>query len=174
MESKKEFSELDFTALQVKRQDNIKKPSILDRIFKRDSSISKENLEFLEHYKQDDGFMESKDSSELLFLDDLPLQEKQEVPQISLSVSEKDEVLSLEVQKGGEIPLKFVLISFLCMIIALALFVPKIYIRNNIYYLSRDIIALRAQLDSLGEENKYIKKQLEDIKFKNLTHELDF
>ena len=45
MESKKEFSELDFTALQVKRQDNIKKPSILDRIFKRDSSISKENLD---------------------------------------------------------------------------------------------------------------------------------
>ncbi len=54
------------------------------------------------------------------------------------------------------------------------LFMPKIYIRNNIYYTSRNLIQLQAQLDSLNEENKHIKKQLEDIKFKNLTHELDF
>ena len=60
------------------------------------------------------------------------------------------------------------------MFFVLLLFIPKIYIRNNIYYTSRNIVQLQTQLDSLNEENKQIKKQLEDIKFRNLTHELDF
>ena len=67
-----------------------------------------------------------------------------------------------------------VCITFGVMFFVLLLFIPKIYIRNNIYYTSRNIVQLQTQLDSLNEENKQIKKQLEDIKFRNLTHELDF
>ena len=91
----------------------------------------------------------------------------------SLETDEKEEVLSLELN-ANEIPFKMVLVAFVCMAAVLLLFVPKVYIRSNIYYASRNMIQLQAQIDSLSEENKHIKKQLEDIKFRNLTHELDF
>ena len=91
----------------------------------------------------------------------------------SLETDEKEEVLSLELN-ANEIPFKMVLLAFACMAAVLLLFTPKVYIRSNIYYTSRNIIQLQAQIDSLREENKFIKKQLEDIKFRNLTHELDF
>ena len=86
----------------------------------------------------------------------------------SLETDEKEEVLSLELN-ANEIPFKMVLVAFVCMAAILLLFVPKVYIRSNIYYASRNIIQLQAQIDSLSEESKHIKKQLEDIKFKNLT-----
>ena len=86
----------------------------------------------------------------------------------SLETDEKEEVLSLELN-ANEIPFKMVLVAFVCMAAVLLLFVPKVYIRSNIYYASRNMIQLQAQIDSLSEESKHIKKQLEDIKFKNLT-----
>ena len=89
----------------------------------------------------------------------------------SLETDEKEEVLSLELN-ANEIPFKMGLVAFVSAV--LLLFVPKVYIRSNIYYASRNMIQLQAQIDSLSEENKHIKKQLEDIKFRNLTHELDF
>jgi len=58
------------------------------------------------------------------------------------------------------IVLGFILISFI-------LFFPKIYLRNNIYYISKDINRLYAHYISLKEENKFLKQQLEDTKFKN-------
>ena len=98
---------------------------------------------------------------------------KEDSNSTSLAASEKEEVLSLELS-ANEIPFKMVLLAFACMAAVLLLFTPKVYIRSNIYYTSRNIIQLQAQIDSLREENKFIKKQLEDIKFRNLTHELDF
>ena len=92
----------------------------------------------------------------------------------SLNSSEREAALESAKYNINEIPFKMVLIVFVCMAVCLMLFAPKIYIRNNIYYASRSIIQLQAHIDSLNEENKHIKKQLEDIKFKNLTHELDF
>ena len=86
----------------------------------------------------------------------------------SLETDEKEEVLSLELN-ANEIQFKMVLVAFVCMAAVLLLFVPKVYIRSNIYYASRNMIQLQAQIDSLSEENKHIKKQLEDIKFRNLT-----
>ena len=47
------------------------------------------------------------------------------------------------------------------------LFVPKIYLTNNIYYVSKDINKLYAHYTSLKEENKFLAQQLEDMKFKN-------
>jgi regulator of replication initiation timing len=46
-------------------------------------------------------------------------------------------------------------------------FLPKIYLRNNIYYISKDINKLYAHFISLKEENKFLAQQLEDMKFKN-------
>ena len=59
------------------------------------------------------------------------------------------------------------LIVFALLFIVLALYMPKIYLRNNIYYVSKDINKLYAHYISLKEENRFLSQQLEDMKFKN-------
>ncbi|MEA3354712.1 MAG: hypothetical protein U9Q33_12950 [Campylobacterota bacterium] len=51
--------------------------------------------------------------------------------------------------------------------IVMVLVLPKIYLRNNIYYVSKDINKLYGQYISLKEENKFLKQQHEDALFKN-------
>lgn len=60
-----------------------------------------------------------------------------------------------------------ILIVVTLFILAIVLFVPKIYLRNNIYYASKDINKLYAHYISLKEENRFLSQQLEDMKFKN-------
>ena len=59
------------------------------------------------------------------------------------------------------------LFAALCLLFVLLVFVPKIYITSNIYYLSRDIASLRTQEGVLSEENKELSKRLENMRFKN-------
>ena len=56
---------------------------------------------------------------------------------------------------------------FVLLIIALFLYFPKIYLRSNIYYTSKDINRLYAHYISLQEENIFLSQQLDDMKFKN-------
>ena len=58
-------------------------------------------------------------------------------------------------------------IVFLLLIIGLFLYFPKIYLRSNIYYTSKDINRLYAHYVSLQEENIFLSQLLEDMKFKN-------
>lgn len=60
-----------------------------------------------------------------------------------------------------------IIIVFICLFVALVIYFPKIYLRNNIYYVSKDINKLYAHYISLQEENKFLSQQLEDMKFKN-------
>ncbi|WP_104722247.1 hypothetical protein [Helicobacter mesocricetorum] len=163
--------------LRLEEKDKIKKTSFFQKIFKKETQISSENLEFLEQCENDSDNTKDKqenpDDALDALIDTSYLQKQSE--NILLRVEEKEEILEEVVgDLEGEIPFKMVGFVFLLMFFVFVLFVPKIYIRNNIYFTSRNIIQLQAQLDSLNEENKHIKKQLEDIKFKNLTHELDF
>lgn len=64
-------------------------------------------------------------------------------------------------------PARSLLFILTLLVLALTLFIPKIYLRNNIYYISKDINSLYAHYISLKEENKILKQQLEDAKFKN-------
>ncbi|MBS9782666.1 MAG: hypothetical protein KGV43_02555 [Arcobacter sp.] len=64
-------------------------------------------------------------------------------------------------------PFKSLFIVLVIFFIAILIYVPKIYIRNNIYYVSKDINKLYAHYISLQEENKFLAQQLEDMKFKN-------
>lgn len=59
------------------------------------------------------------------------------------------------------------LFAALCIAFAVLVFVPKIYITSNIYYLSRDIATLRTQEGVLSEENKELNKKLENMRFQN-------
>jgi cell division protein FtsL len=53
------------------------------------------------------------------------------------------------------------------MFLVLIFFMPKIYLRNNIYYISKDINKLHSHYVSLKEENKFLQQQLEKMKYKN-------
>ena len=53
------------------------------------------------------------------------------------------------------------------LVIILVVFFPKIYLRNNIYYVSKDINDLNTQYISLKEENRFLKQQHEDALFQN-------
>ena len=59
------------------------------------------------------------------------------------------------------------IIVFVILFFALFLYFPKIYLRSNIYYTSKDINKLYAHYISLQEENTFLAQQLEDMKFKN-------
>ena len=60
-----------------------------------------------------------------------------------------------------------IILVLVMIIVSFILFFPKIYLRNNIYYISKDINRLYSHYISLKEENKFLKQQLEDTKFKN-------
>ncbi|WP_321311151.1 hypothetical protein [Halarcobacter sp.] len=60
-----------------------------------------------------------------------------------------------------------IIIVFSALLVVLTLYFPKIYLVNNIYYVSKDINKLYAHYTSLKEENKFLAQQLEDMKFKN-------
>ena len=59
------------------------------------------------------------------------------------------------------------IIVFVILFFALFLYFPKIYLRSNIYYVSKDINRLYSHYISLQEENIFLAQQLEDMKFKN-------
>lgn len=156
-----------------------------------DDKQSKQEQNEFEKSILDSNFLDSRqdlqtEQTDILLLDDLLLANKDlkggdlHTPKSGanaeshLESSEREAVLDDLDLNTKEIPFKLVLITLCLMALALVLFIPKIYVRNNIYYASRNIIQLQAQIDSLREENKHIKKQLEDIKFRNLTQELDF
>ena len=54
---------------------------------------------------------------------------------------------------------------FLFMLVLLL--IPKIYLRNNIYYISKDISKLYSQYISLKEENSFLEQQLENKEYEN-------
>ena len=62
---------------------------------------------------------------------------------------------------------KVIYVVIILFIIELLLFVPKIWLRANIYYISKDINRYYSKYVSLKEENRYLKQQLEKMKFKN-------
>ena len=85
-------------------------------------------------------------------------------------MSEKSELLEeldsiLNPQKRVDFNyLLYVLITI--MFVSIVLF-PKIYIQQQIYFMSRDISKLKSEHDTLKEENRLIKSSVESIRFKN-------
>ena len=56
---------------------------------------------------------------------------------------------------------------FTLLILILTLFMPKIYLKHNIYYKSRDLRVLKYQYSALHQENIALKQKLQELKFKN-------
>ena len=64
-------------------------------------------------------------------------------------------------------PKSSIIIILSVLFISLLIFMPKIYLRNNIYYVSKDINKLYSHNISLKEENHFLAQQLEKMKYKN-------
>ncbi|DAB36530.1 MAG: hypothetical protein EOM49_03505 [Epsilonproteobacteria bacterium] len=62
---------------------------------------------------------------------------------------------------------RFLLLVYMVIGVAFLLILPKIYIKNQIYYMSRDINKLYGEYSILKEENRVLKQNLENIRFKN-------
>ena len=62
---------------------------------------------------------------------------------------------------------RFLLLVYMVMFVAFLLILPKIYIKNQIYYMSRDISKLYGEYSILKEQNRVLKQNLENIRFKN-------
>lgn len=97
-------------------------------------------------------------------------------PQIQLKINDEDSIKaknallqghSKATQDEKNLGKNQLLFAALCIVFAVVVFVPKIYITSNIYYLSRDIAALRTQESVLSEENKELNKKLENMRFQN-------
>ena len=80
--------------------------------------------------------------------------------------NDKQELLE-QYDKEKNLDFKFLLLVYLSLTIALCIILPKIYIKNQIYYISRDIHKLYSEDSILKEENIYLKQKLESIRFKN-------
>ncbi|WP_024955687.1 hypothetical protein [Sulfurospirillum arcachonense] len=84
--------------------------------------------------------------------------------------SDKSELLEEydeEQQKEKNLDFKFLFLVYLSLAVAFSIVLPKIYIKNQIYYISRDIHKLYSEYSVLQEENIYLNQKLESIRFKN-------
>jgi cell division protein FtsL len=82
------------------------------------------------------------------------------------NTTNKQELLE-EYAQEKNLDFKFLLLVYLSLAVAFSVIIPKVYIKNQIYYVSRDIHRLYAQNSMLKEENAYLKQKLESIRFKN-------
>lgn len=72
-----------------------------------------------------------------------------------------------EQRREKNLDFKFLLLVYLSIAVAFLIVLPKIYIKNQIYYISRDINKLYSEYSILKEENIHLKQKLESIRFKN-------
>lgn len=110
-----------------------------------------------------------------------PQENKQELPKPSIQIQEKQqndedsqkaknvllEGFSNATKEDRNLNFNHLLFAALLVSFALFLFAPQIYIRNQIYYLSREIATLRTEESVLNEENKDLKRKLENMRFQN-------
>lgn len=102
-----------------------------------------------------------------------PLQEPSETKNSidsSVSISEKDLILQPQ-SKQSEVSALF--IAYMILFVMLLIFMPQIYLANNIYTSSKNINFLKSQKEALRDENGDLQKKLESVKFNFLTLEIE-
>jgi cell division protein FtsB len=82
-----------------------------------------------------------------------------------------DSVNEVLFHKDENITISLVISVIMVVMVVLFLFVPKIYLSNNIYKISVSIENLRSSYFSLKNENEILNKKIAKIKYKNgVTH----
>lgn len=72
-----------------------------------------------------------------------------------------------EIKREKNLDFKLLITVFLTILVGLLVILPKIYIKNEIYYTSREINKLSSEYSVLLEENRFLSQKVEHIKFKN-------
>jgi len=72
-----------------------------------------------------------------------------------------------EIKREKNLDFKLLITVFLTILVGLLVILPKIYIKNEIYYTSREINKLSSEYSVLLEENRFLGQKVEYIKFKN-------
>ena len=101
--------------------------------------------------------------------------ETNENPRPSVFIAdEKDAILQpldKRLNKQSEIGALFV--AYAILFLVLLLFMPQVYLANNIYYASKNINYLKSQREALRDENGDLQQKLESLKFNFLTLEIE-
>lgn len=92
---------------------------------------------------------------------------------IDINNSEKDAILEYEYSKYEGIDIRSIAMAYCVLFFILIIFIPKIYLANNIYYISKNIHYLQSQKESLKNENLELQKSLESTKFNLLTLDIE-
>ena len=85
-------------------------------------------------------------------------------------MNDKNELLEqydAEQKVEKNLDFRFLLLVYMVMFVSFLIILPRIYIKNQIYYMSRDINKLYGEYSILKEENRVLKQNLENIRFKN-------
>ncbi|MDV6018723.1 hypothetical protein OT407_00920 [Campylobacter jejuni] len=167
----------DQNPIQDKKE---KKESIksIEKIQKTEPKIQNSQIEKRSDIKKQPDI---KQSLENLQKKITPQENKQELPKSSNQAQEKQqndedaqkaknvllEGFSNATKEDRNLNFNHLLFAALLVSFALFLFAPQIYIRNQIYYLSREIATLRTEESVLNEENKDLKRRLENMRFQN-------
>ena len=88
-----------------------------------------------------------------------------------ISNEEKDELISFSTKESG-LGLFNLILALLILFLILSVFIPKIYLSNNIYYTSRDIAKLQAEKDLLYEEKRKLQRSIQTINNGHLLLEI--
>ncbi len=78
-------------------------------------------------------------------------------------LDEVDELFEVK----DEFDVRFLTQTLLVIAFVLAVVFPKIYIQQQIYFMSRDIAKTKDEYDNLKEENRLIGASVEAIRFKH-------
>ncbi|MFK5881162.1 MAG: hypothetical protein QM482_03020 [Sulfurospirillum sp.] len=84
--------------------------------------------------------------------------------------SDKNQLLDKideSINEEKNLDFKLLAIVYLSIVVGLLIILPKIYIKNEIYYTSRQISKISSEYSVLKEENRFLKQKVEYIKFKN-------
>ncbi|MCV3402727.1 hypothetical protein L8V85_01980 [Campylobacter sp. IFREMER_LSEM_CL2090] len=151
-----------FQDLKEKRKEKIK----LKQELKEQKKIEQEKIKKAQEELKEKEKLAKQEQK--ILEEKVRLEENQEYNQ-----EDKYELLdSIVSEENKNLTPKNLLYAGLMIAFALLIFFPQIYIRNQIYYVSREIADLRSQELVLDEENKELQRQLEALYFQNQV--LDF
>lgn len=83
----------------------------------------------------------------------------------SQTPQEREELAS-NLHGENTIGVRYLLYAFVVFFGILGLCLPKIYLTNVIYTTSKEVLSLQTSKEILSEENKKLRRELEDIDFR--------
>ncbi len=91
--------------------------------------------------------------------------------EIRIRTDEKEGLHNEERRSGLDV--WYLIVVYIGLLAVLLICVPKIWLSNSIYYISRDINKLQTQSDLLKEENKRLQNEREILRYQYLNTQIN-